>query len=284
MCGRRSETSEGGFTLVELMVVVGMAAILLSILTLGIRRAVESFALRQAGAMAAVEIRNAQAGAIGNGVDHMVEFDTSSGAAGPPGSLLVYRPGVQAGGAINVISTGSSDTRSVTVVGIDNGVLTSDTFILDGTTAKTCSTTRTWVGGVCQANSVTYQWILEAETPTPNSCCTVSIRQGTTVLATIAPSASTSTNIPWTQIRRIIPPEWPAQVRIEASGTTLPLCSTYGAPWSASTNHCLRFLTMGTPDQGDTVVLLCNRARTPLRLVISAGTGRVGIDRTGACP
>ena len=93
MRGRRDEAVEGGFTLVELMVVVGIAAILASILTLGIRRVSESFALRQAAAVSAVEVRNAQGGAI---------------------------------------SSGASDTRSVTVVGIENSVLVSDAFVLNG--------------------------------------------------------------------------------------------------------------------------------------------------------
>jgi prepilin-type N-terminal cleavage/methylation domain-containing protein len=274
MDGPRGATSEGGFTLLEVLVVVALAAVLVSILTLGIRRAAESFSLRQAGSMAVVEARNAQAGAMSNGVDYVVEFDTSA-AGGPPGRILVFRPGVPATGAINVISSGGADTRSVTVVGIDNGTLRSDTFFLDGTTAKTFSTSRA---------TVTYQWILEVETATPNSCCTISVRQGSTVLATVAPSQPAATGIPWTQLRAIASPEWPAQVRMDAGGTTLPLCSSYGAPWTSSANHCLRYGPLGHPDQGGRVLLLCNRAGSPLRIAVAAGTGRVGMERAGTCP
>lgn len=269
MRGPRGGASEGGFTLVELMVVVGIAAILLSVFTLGVRRASESFALRQAGAMSAVEVRNAQAGAVSNGVDYTVEFDTS-GAGGPPGSILVFRPGQAMVGTLSVTSTGAQDTRSLTIVGITNNVLVSETFFLNGTAVQTES-----VPG-------RFDWILEAETPTPNSCCTISIRDDGTQVATIAASTAAAT-LPWTQLRAISTPEWPQQVRMDSAGTTLPLCSSYGGPWAASTNHCLRFRPLGFPDQAG-AVLLCNRARSPVRIVIAAGTGRVGTDRAGACP
>jgi hypothetical protein len=70
------------------MVVVGLAAIRMSLLTLGFRRSAGSSPLRQAGATAVVEAR---------------------------------------------------------VAGIDNGTLRSDTFLLDGTTSKTFSTSRVTV-------------------------------------------------------------------------------------------------------------------------------------------
>lgn len=264
---KRGEAAAPGLALVELLLVVGIVALLASALTLGIRRISESFALRQAASVATVEIRNAQAGALSSGVDHVIEFDTA-GAGGPPGSMTVFRPGVAVTGTVSVTSTGGTDTRSVTMVGLDDGQMTSDTLFLNGTTAIT--------------STATFDWILEAETPTPNSCCTISVKQGSTTLTTIG-AAQSSATLPWTMVKATRIPEWPQQVRMDAAGTTLPFCSTLGAPWTASTNHCLRFRPLGFPDQ-EGVVLLCSGARIGRRIVIAAGTGQVSIERGGTCP
>lgn len=264
---RRGGAGEPGLALVELVLVIAIVALLASVLTLGIRRISESFALRQAASMAVAEIRQAQAGALSQGVDHVVEFDTS-GASGPPGGLRLFRPGVAVTGPVSVTSSGGSDTRSVTVVGIDEGRMTADTLFLNGTTVIT--------------SPVTFAWILEAETPTPNSCCTIAIKQGATTVATIGPSQSRAT-LPWTVVRTTRTPEWPQPVRMDAGGTTLPLCSTLGAPWTASSAHCLRFRPLGFPDQAG-VVLLCSGGRVPRRIVIAAGTGQVSVERVGICP
>jgi len=79
-------TSQSGFTIIELMVVIGIAAVLFAILSVGIRRATESFGLRRAGVTVVSEVRRAQAAAVAERVDYKVEF-----VLGTPGSLRVSR-------------------------------------------------------------------------------------------------------------------------------------------------------------------------------------------------
>jgi type II secretory pathway pseudopilin PulG len=71
---------------IELMVVIGIAAIMVSILAVAIRQGSESFALRRAGSLAAAEIRRAQASAIAERRDFVVEFDF-----GDPAGMTTYR-------------------------------------------------------------------------------------------------------------------------------------------------------------------------------------------------
>lgn len=75
-----------GFTLLELIIVVAVAAFIMAIITPSIRQAGESFRLRQAANATMSELRRAQAGAMSEGVDYTVEF-----VLGTPGSLNVYR-------------------------------------------------------------------------------------------------------------------------------------------------------------------------------------------------
>lgn len=264
----RLPQGEAGFTLVELLIVIGMVAVLASILSLGVRRSVEGFELRRAASSTVAEIRNAQAAALANHVDYVVEFGTAA-AGGPPGSITVYRRGLAVSGALSVVSTGGSDTRSVTVLGIRSGEgVISDTVYLNGT---------------APVGNIDLDWLLQADTPQPNSCCTISIRQGATTLATIAPAQSSAAISAWTQTRTIRVPDWPRQVRMDPGGTTpMPACSSLGSPWGASTSRCLLFRALGYPDQAGELYL-CNAAGGSRRIGIAAGTGRVSVD-PGVCP
>lgn len=88
MCRRlmRHRDGQAGFTLIELVVVVGLTSIVLAILTLGVRRASDAFSLRRAASVATSELRRAHAGAVSDGVDYTVEFVLAN-----PGSMKVYR-------------------------------------------------------------------------------------------------------------------------------------------------------------------------------------------------
>jgi prepilin-type N-terminal cleavage/methylation domain-containing protein len=83
---QRAARGDAGFTLVELLIVIGMIAILMSILALAIRQVTASFALRRAGTVALSEVRRAQARALAERVDYTVEFVIAS-----PGALRVYQ-------------------------------------------------------------------------------------------------------------------------------------------------------------------------------------------------
>jgi len=258
---------EAGFTLLELLIVVGTVAVLMSVLGLGVRRAMESFDLRRAASTVVAEIRNAQAGALADHVDYVVEFGTTA-SGGPPGTITLFRPGVPVTGTPSVTSSGASDTRSVTVVGLRTGVgMVSDTLFLNGTAAVN--------------SGVTFDWVLQADTPQPNSCCTISVRQGGTTLATIGPALS-SAALTWTQIRVARAPDWPRSVRMDPGASPLPLCSSYGSPWTLSSSRCLRFRALGYPDQAGEL-LLCSSSGVGRRIAIAAGTGRVSVDPAG-CP
>lgn len=78
--------AERGYSLVELLIVIGVAAVLLSILTVGFRQASDAFALRRAGGITVSEVRRAQALAVSQRRDAVVEF-----ALGSPPGLTVYR-------------------------------------------------------------------------------------------------------------------------------------------------------------------------------------------------
>ncbi len=76
-CRRR----EAGFTLIEILVVVGALSIVLTILSIGVRQAMGSFALRRAASITTVELRRAQAAAMaaGSGSAYTVEFVGTGG-------------------------------------------------------------------------------------------------------------------------------------------------------------------------------------------------------------
>lgn len=115
MTGRHiaADRRQAGFSLVELMVVIGVAAILMAILVLGIRQATASFALRKAAGVAMSEVRRAQAGAIAEGVDYAVEFVT-----GTPGSLIISKEAGSEPCPAGMVDEGTSCTRRIT--GSDN--------------------------------------------------------------------------------------------------------------------------------------------------------------------
>jgi len=73
-----TRASEAGFSLIELVVVVGVSAIVMAILTLGIRQVGESNNLQRAANIVVNEMRRAQAAAMAEGVDYAVEFYTGS--------------------------------------------------------------------------------------------------------------------------------------------------------------------------------------------------------------
>lgn len=78
MSKRTERPSEAGFSLIELVVVVGVSAIVMAILTLGIRQVGESYNLQRAANIVVNELRRAQAAAMAEGVDYAVEFYTGS--------------------------------------------------------------------------------------------------------------------------------------------------------------------------------------------------------------
>ena len=85
--------SDAGFSLLELMIVVGTVAAIMAMLALGIRMTSESYALRRAAGITMSELRKAQATAMAEGVDYTVEFYVSS-ASGTPGGIRVWRAGI----------------------------------------------------------------------------------------------------------------------------------------------------------------------------------------------
>lgn len=88
MCGTpvRHREGQAGFTVLELVVVVGLIAVILAILTLGIRQASDSFSLRHAATVVTSELRRAQSNAVSDGATYIVEMGLTN-----PGSVNVYR-------------------------------------------------------------------------------------------------------------------------------------------------------------------------------------------------
>src|SRR2546427_10354203 len=88
MCPKpvRRYNDRAGFTLIELVVVVGLIAIVMAILVLGVRRASDAFSLRRAATILMSETRRAASSAVAEGVDYTVEFKLSS-----PYGITVYR-------------------------------------------------------------------------------------------------------------------------------------------------------------------------------------------------
>ncbi len=82
----RRTDGQAGFTLIELVVVVGLIAIVMVILIIGVRQASDSFSLRRAATIVASEVRRAQSSAVAEGGDYTVEFALSS-----PYGITVYR-------------------------------------------------------------------------------------------------------------------------------------------------------------------------------------------------
>ncbi|MGH2348621.1 MAG: pilus assembly FimT family protein, partial [bacterium] len=79
---KKAAMSERGHSLIELVVVVGVSAIVMAVLTLGVRQVGESFNLQRATNIAVNELRRAQAAAMAEGVDYAVEFHTGSAGIG----------------------------------------------------------------------------------------------------------------------------------------------------------------------------------------------------------
>lgn len=84
---------QAGFSLIELVVVVSVAAVVMAVLTPGIRQTRESFDLRRAATLVASEMRRAQALATAEGADYTVEFDVVSGSETSNG-LKTWKQGV----------------------------------------------------------------------------------------------------------------------------------------------------------------------------------------------
>ncbi len=72
--GVRHRDGQAGFTLLELVVVVAVVAIILAIITLGVRQATDSFQLRRAATVVTSELRRAQTTAVGQDIPYAVEF------------------------------------------------------------------------------------------------------------------------------------------------------------------------------------------------------------------
>src|SRR2546428_12720447 len=88
MCPKpvRHCNDRAGFTLIELIVVVGLISIVMAILVLGVRAASDAFSLRRAATIVISETRRASSSAVAEGVDYTVEFKLSS-----PYGITVYR-------------------------------------------------------------------------------------------------------------------------------------------------------------------------------------------------
>jgi type II secretory pathway pseudopilin PulG len=82
-------TGEAGFSLLELVIVVAMAAAVLLVFVQGVRQGSASFQVRKAANIAIAEMRTAQAVSMANGVDMAVEFYTSTGS-GTPGGVRTW--------------------------------------------------------------------------------------------------------------------------------------------------------------------------------------------------
>ena len=82
----RPKDGHAGFTLIELVVVIGAVALVMAILMLGVRRASDAFSLRRAATVVTSELRRAQASAVSGAVDYTVEFQVTS-----PYQVTVYR-------------------------------------------------------------------------------------------------------------------------------------------------------------------------------------------------
>lgn len=87
--GRRG-TGESGFTLLELVIVIGAIAIVMAMLIVGIRQSTQSFTLRRATTLVYSELRKAHAAAMAEGVDYIVEFDVVTGS-GTSNGIKVFR-------------------------------------------------------------------------------------------------------------------------------------------------------------------------------------------------
>ena len=83
--GRRAG-GQAGFSLIELVVVVGLVSLVLGMLVLGVRRTSDAFQLRRAASLVTAELRRAHAAAVSAGVAYTVEL-----VVGSPGGLRVYR-------------------------------------------------------------------------------------------------------------------------------------------------------------------------------------------------
>src|SRR5947199_9075171 len=83
---RSFRDGQAGFTLIELVVVVGLIGVVLAILVMGVRRASDAFSLRKAATTVISEVRRAPSSAVADGGDYTVEF-----ALANPGRINTYR-------------------------------------------------------------------------------------------------------------------------------------------------------------------------------------------------
>src|SRR5437016_14036781 len=83
---RSFRDGQAGFTLIELVVVVGLIGVVLAILVMGVRRASDAFSLRKAATTVISEVRRAPSPAVAGGEDYMGEF-----ALAEPGRVQTYR-------------------------------------------------------------------------------------------------------------------------------------------------------------------------------------------------
>ncbi len=74
----RHKNGHAGFTLIELVVVVGLIAVVLAILTAVMRAASNSFQLRRSATVVTSELRRAQSSAVAENIPYAVEFILSS--------------------------------------------------------------------------------------------------------------------------------------------------------------------------------------------------------------
>ncbi len=88
----RHKDGQAGFTLLELIVVIGTIAVVLGVLALGVQKARDAFSLQRAATLVMSELRRAQARSVAENVDYMVEFDVVTGSGTSTG-LKIWKVG-----------------------------------------------------------------------------------------------------------------------------------------------------------------------------------------------
>jgi prepilin-type N-terminal cleavage/methylation domain-containing protein len=88
----RGDAGERGFTIIELVVVIGVIATVFALVISSIGQVTQTFTLRRAATLLLSELRRAHALSMAEGLDYIVEFDTVTGS-NPSNGIKVFRYG-----------------------------------------------------------------------------------------------------------------------------------------------------------------------------------------------
>jgi prepilin-type N-terminal cleavage/methylation domain-containing protein len=88
----RGDAGERGFTIIELVIVVGVIATVFALVISSIRQITQGFSLRRAATLVLSELRRAHASSMAEGLDYIVEFDTVTGSTSSNG-IKVFKYG-----------------------------------------------------------------------------------------------------------------------------------------------------------------------------------------------